>query len=94
MAFSDAAAKTVSVADPAGGADGPALEPPTLEPPALDDEAELVAFPLDDTTAELAAADTVLEDGVDEVAPLPLELQPTTVAATHTAVTAASILRE
>jgi len=87
VALSDAAANTVSVAEPLGGAGAAALEPPALEPPALD-EAELEGLPLDDAT-ELAAAEVLLEDA--EL--LPLELQPTAVAARHAAVTATSSLR-
>jgi hypothetical protein len=82
VALSDAAANTVSVAEPLGGAGAAALEPPAL------DEAELEGLPLDDAT-ELAAAEVLLEDA--EL--LPLELQPTAVAARHAAVTATSSLR-
>jgi hypothetical protein len=82
VALSDAAANTVSVAEPLGGADAAALEPPAL------DEAELEALPLDDT-AELAATDALLEGA--EL--LPPELQPTAVAARQAAVAATKSFR-
>jgi hypothetical protein len=74
VAFSDAAANTVSVPAAAGGADTPAL-----------DDAEVAAFELDGAAEELAAADELAALVVDVAVVLP-ELQPTTRVATHSAV--------
>ena len=75
VAFSDAAANTVSVPAAAGGADTPAL-----------DDAEVAAFELDGAAEELAAADELAAALVVDVAVVLLELQPTTRVATHSAV--------
>jgi len=80
VAFSDAAAKTVSVPAAVGA-----------EPPALDD-ADDAAAELDPAAEDPAADEPAAALVVEDTLPL-LELQPTTVAATHNPVRTAIMLR-